>query len=110
MTGPNKAANCERYIFYQMIFLSNAFFRVIATLKGRIYRFLTHNKTKNYVDVLDKIVSAINATKHSSTKYRPDEIGYDNQVRKKCAIIKLRQIFIGFCFRKFIWRLVQSCG
>ena len=33
------------------------------TLQGRIYRYLTANSTKRYIDVLDRIVDGINRTK-----------------------------------------------
>ena len=80
MTGKNKAANCERYRVQLSTYFDIINFRAIQTLKNRIYRFLTHSESKSYISVLEKIVVAINATKHRSTRMAPSQIGYHNQV------------------------------
>ncbi|XP_066965644.1 uncharacterized protein [Macrobrachium rosenbergii] len=38
--------------------------RVIRTLKSKIYRYLTHNNTNKYVDILQDIVNSYNSTQH----------------------------------------------
>ena len=54
-----KAAVCERFI---------------RTLKSRIWTYLTANKTENYIDVLQKIVTSYNNSKHRSIKMRPADV------------------------------------
>ena len=53
--------------------------RAIRTLKTRIARYMTENKTKNWVDVLQELAEAINNTKHRSTGMAPNEINFDNR-------------------------------
>ena len=40
--------------------------RVIQTLKSRIYRYFTKNRSKRYVDVLQDLVQSYNETPHKS--------------------------------------------
>jgi len=55
--------------------------RVIRTLKGKIYKYLTHTKSKRYIDVLQDLVLAYNRTKHSSTKQAPVNV-VDNSINR----------------------------
>lgn len=49
------------------------------TIKSRIYRYLTKNNTKRYIDELDNIVRSYNHSKHRSIKCRPVDITHDNK-------------------------------
>lgn len=48
------------------------------TLKGRLYKYMTANRTDNYLDVLDDIVDSYNRTVHSVTKMRPVDVDPDD--------------------------------
>ena len=52
----------------------------IGTLKLMINRYLTHNKTRQFKHVLDKIVDAYNETKHSSIGVSPKYVMYHKWV------------------------------
>ncbi|KAH7709671.1 hypothetical protein AAVH_23055 [Aphelenchoides avenae] len=52
--------------------------RAIQTLKRRLYRYLSHNRTKRWVDVLPSIVAAINRTKCRVTGMRPVDMNERN--------------------------------
>ncbi|KAH7723022.1 hypothetical protein AAVH_09495 [Aphelenchoides avenae] len=52
--------------------------RAIQTLKRRIYRYLSHNQTKKWVDVLPSIVDALNQTKCRVTGMRPVDMTEHN--------------------------------
>ncbi len=43
------------------------------TLKTRMFKYFTHNNTRKYTDILDKLVDSYNNTVHSSTKMTPTE-------------------------------------
>lgn len=45
--------------------------KVISTMKNLIKRYLTHNNTTKYIDVLPQLVKNYNDTIHSSTNTRP---------------------------------------
>jgi hypothetical protein len=60
--------------------------RVIRTLKGRIYRYLTHNNTKKYIDILDDVVDSYNSSKHRSIGMAPNEVTKETE---KAALRKL---------------------
>ena len=53
--------------------------RIIRTLKGRLYKYLTEKKTWKYLDVLDHIVSEINRTKTRSHGFRPIDVDVSNE-------------------------------
>ena len=53
--------------------------RVIRTLKKKIYKYMYHNKTKKYIDVLPELVSAYNNTIHSGLKRAPNSITKENE-------------------------------
>ena len=45
--------------------------RWIRTLKTRLWRYFTHNRTKRYIDVLQKFVDSYNKSVHSSIGMKP---------------------------------------
>jgi len=59
-----KAANCERFN---------------RTLKTRIWKYFTKEKTFYYLEILPKIVSAINHSENRMTKMRPVDVTYKNE-------------------------------
>ena len=54
------------------------------TLKTRMYRSFTARGSHKWVDVLDDLVNGYNNTKHSSTKFTPNDVNEQNEdeVRK----------------------------
>ena len=54
------------------------------TLKTRMFRAFTAQGNHRYIDILDDIVASYNQTKHSSTKFAPDDVTSlnENIVRK----------------------------
>ena len=48
------------------------------TLKTRLWKYFTKNSTYHYLDVLPKIVNAINHSYHRSIKRRPVDVNYKN--------------------------------
>ena len=73
--------------------------RVIRTLKEKLFRYFTYDKTKRYVDVFPKIVENYNNTIHSVTKFKPNEVNKSNErqvfqniygnIKQKTRITKL---------------------
>ena len=53
--------------------------RFIRTLKERIHRYQTLNKTKRYYDVLQDIVTSYNSGLHSSIKMAPKDVTKQNE-------------------------------
>lgn len=45
--------------------------RVIRTLKGKIYKYMTKSNSKRYIDALEDIVSSYNNSVHRSIKMKP---------------------------------------
>lgn len=64
--------------------------RWIRTLKSRMWRHFTRNKTLRYVDVLPALVKAINSTINRSIKRAPATITRENQneLREKPTVVK----------------------
>ena len=60
-----KASNAERYN---------------RTLKTRLWKYFTHNKTLRYVEVLPKIVNAINHSVSRPIKVRPVDVTFENDM------------------------------
>lgn len=52
--------------------------RAIRTIKGRIYRYFSEKNTHNWVDVLPRVLHAINHTVCRVTKMRPVDVNQDN--------------------------------
>ena len=40
--------------------------RLIRTIKGKLYRYMTHNNTRRYIDILPDIIESYNNSSHSS--------------------------------------------
>ena len=60
--------------------------RVIRTIKGRLGRYKTKNRTRRWVDALDKIITSYNNTYHSSLGMTPNQVtdgDVESQVWKK---------------------------
>lgn len=55
--------------------------RFIRTIKGRVFRYFTHNRTVRYVDVLNKIVESYNNTYHRSIGMPPNNVNKENEVK-----------------------------
>ena len=53
--------------------------RFIRTLKNRIFRYLSHKKTKRYIDQLPKFLESYNNRKHSSHGMVPMQVNLKNQ-------------------------------
>ena len=53
--------------------------RVIKTLKSKLSRYMAHNQTGRYIDVLADIVTSYNATYHKSIQTPPKEVTKDNE-------------------------------
>ena len=53
---------------------SNIVERVIRTIKGRLGRYKTKNRTRRWVDALDKIITSYNNTYHSSLGMTPNQV------------------------------------
>ena len=53
--------------------------RVIRTLKTRLQRYFTKNKTKKWKDVLEQFVSNYNETPHSAHGLSPQDVSHENQ-------------------------------
>ena len=53
--------------------------RWIRTLKEKIHKYLTYNKTKKFIDVFDIIINNYNNTKHTRTKFKPVDVNKLNE-------------------------------
>lgn len=52
--------------------------RLNKTIQGRIYRFMTFYKTKEYISVVQDLVNSYNSTIHRSTQMAPNQITHRN--------------------------------
>lgn len=52
--------------------------RSIRTLKGHIFKYMTHNDTDTFIDRLDDFVSAYNGAYHRTIKMAPNEVNDEN--------------------------------
>ena len=50
------------------------------TLKGRMYRYFTHNNTFKWLDVVQKLVDGYNRTQHRSIGMAPVEVNEQNEM------------------------------
>ena len=64
LKAPNKASICERFI---------------RTLKSRLGRHFTENKTRNWVDILQKFSKNLNNTVHSTIGIEPNKVTFENR-------------------------------
>jgi hypothetical protein len=51
------------------------------TLKTRMWKYFTHNKTRRYVDVLNQLVNNYNTTFHRSIQTSPDSVKPCNEAK-----------------------------
>lgn len=51
------------------------------TLKMKMWKYFTYKNTKRYINILQHLLSAYNSTKHSTTKFAPNEVNDDNILR-----------------------------
>ena len=65
--------------------------RVIRTIKSRIYRYMTKNNTKRYIDVLQAIVNSYNNSKHRTIGMCPADVNAKTEsfVRQKMMPLQL---------------------
>lgn len=52
--------------------------RVIRTIKSRLEKYFTLNKTKRYVDVIDNMVENYNNSPHKRIGMSPSNVSFDN--------------------------------
>ena len=62
--------------------------RFIRTMKGKLYRYMTHQNTKKYVDVIPDVIHSYNNTQHRGLggKHTPNEIHQlkdEHEIRKQ---------------------------
>jgi len=65
--------------------------RVIRTLKGKIFKYLTYANTFRFIDVLDDIVNSYNNSYHRSIKMTPNEVN-DKNILQVYRNIKASQL------------------
>lgn len=64
----------KHYVTYNSAVKANIIERLNKNLKGKIYRYMTKNRTRRWIDVLPDIVFSYNHTFHSSIKMSPTEV------------------------------------
>lgn len=64
----------KHYSTYNSRFKTSLAERVIRTIKAKIFRFLTYNNTKRYIDVLPHIVNSYNDSIHRTLKATPRDV------------------------------------
>ena len=64
--------------------------RFIRTIKEKIFKYLSFNKTKRYINVLNDILRNYNNTVHSGTKFKPSEVNKLNEIKVYRNLYKLR--------------------
>lgn len=52
--------------------------RVIKSVKGKLFKYLTHVNSYRYIDVFDKIVQSYNNSYHRTIKMAPNDVNDDN--------------------------------
>lgn len=88
------------------------------TLMTKISKYLSHNKTKRYIDVLPQIVSNYNNSIHSATLTAPANVTESNQmeawfnsVGKKYSTLKQKIKFkVGDCVRIKVYKQLFDKG
>lgn len=82
VSAESKAFYKEHGINHVTSVTPNKSFIAENAIKGvsqKIYRFLDLKQTKTYLPALDLIVKNINSTVHSSTKFKPRDVGQHNK-------------------------------
>ena len=86
LRGPHKASVAER---------------VIQTIKNRLEKYMWHNKTKRYIDILQQVIDNYNATPHRSIGMAPNKVNRNNREKvfrkmyKNIAITKKPRLKVG---------------
>lgn len=55
--------------------------RVIKTIRSRLQKFLTHNKTTKFIHIIQDIVDSYNNTTHSRHSMKPKDVNQANQLQ-----------------------------
>lgn len=69
--------------------------RLIKTLKSRIMRYLRHNKTDRYVDVLQDFADSYNNTSHRSINMKPSDVNSSNEKMLWWKLYKPKRPYTG---------------
>jgi len=64
--------------------------RWIRTIKEKINKYITYNKNKRFIDVLEDIIDGYNNTVHSRTKFKPSKVNKLNEKSVYRNLFKLR--------------------
>ena len=64
--------------------------RWIRTLKEKIYKYRSYNRTKRFIDVLPNIVLGYNNSFHSRTKFKPVDVTDENETQVYRNLYKTR--------------------
>src|SRR5882724_1295186 len=67
--------------------------RSIRTIKGRLYRYFTQNNTKNWIDVIDKIVETINNSINRTIGVTPNSVNNRNSMQLLNKVYKQQENF-----------------
>lgn len=60
--------------------------RLIRTIKEKIWRYFTHQRTRRYIDVLQQILESYNHSVHSATKMTPASVTLENAALARANI------------------------
>lgn len=60
--------------------------RVIRTIKGRLYKYLTKTGSKRYIDVLQDVVYSYNHSRHRSIGMKPADVTEENSGKVKAKL------------------------
>ena len=55
--------------------------RAIKTIKGKLFKYMYHFQTRNYINILNKVVKVYNATIHSTIKMAPKNVTHKNETQ-----------------------------
>lgn len=69
---PYHIQNCEHFSFFRIAERANR------TIKEQLFKYMTANSTKRYIDALQDIVAAYNERIHSATKFAPKDVKMSN--------------------------------
>src|SRR6267154_1287850 len=64
------------------------------TLKGVMWRYLTHTTSGRYIDILPQLVSSYNNTYHRSIKMAPSEVNAQNESSVRKRLYPVKNLFI----------------
>ena len=64
--------------------------RLIRTLKEKIQKYITFNKTNRFIDVFPDIINGYNKSVHSRSKFKPVDVNTDNERQVYRNLFKTR--------------------